>query len=309
VGETRGAYLVGVRARTVGLLLGGVATVSAMAVAVAALRSGEACAAVARDAPAPGVAYSGQATNYEARGGGGNCSYPAPPADQLYVALSSGEYSAAGACGGYLDVTGPKGSVRVKVIDQCPECRTGHLDLSRTAFARIATLSDGLVKVRYRLVRDPAVPSGLTYRVQEGSSRYWLSLLPDHHGDPVARLEVRSGGGAWMALRHADYNYWIAEQGAGPGPFTVRLTDIYGGRVVSGPVALRPGVTQRPGGATAPGAGPPSRRPASPAPSPSRTKKATPSTPSRAPSPTPSSGQPPATALPPATTPPPATCA
>jgi expansin len=299
-----------VRAKTVGLLAGGVAVVTAATVTVAMLRSGEACAAMVRSAPAPGATYSGQATNYEAHGGGGNCSYPSPPADQLYVALSPGEYSAAGACGGYLDVTGPKGSVRVKVMDQCPECRTGHLDLSRTAFARIATLSAGLVNVRYRLVRDPQVPGGLTYRVQEGSSRYWLSLLPDNHRNPVARLEVRSGGSPWIALRHADYNYWIAEKGAGPGPFTVRLTDIHGNRVVSGPVGLRPGVTQRVGGFAAPPAGsaaPPSRRPSSPPP-PSRTPQATHSTTSPTPSPSPSSTEPPSP-QPPATAPSPARAA
>ncbi len=205
------------RAKWIGLSLGVLAVATTTAVTVAFLSGGEgACAATLRGAPVAGVGYTGQATFYDSAGKGGNCSYPASPADQLYVALSPGEYAAAGACGGYLDVTGPKGSVRVKVMDQCPECKAGHIDLSQQAFARIGTPSAGIIKVSYRLVRNPPVPGGLTYRVKEGSSQYWLALLPDNHGNPVSRLEVRSSSGAWVALQHADYNYWIAERGAGP---------------------------------------------------------------------------------------------
>jgi expansin (peptidoglycan-binding protein) len=256
--------------------------------------------AAVRGVPAPGVGYSGQATHYELQSGGGNCSYEGPPADRLYVALSPGEYAAAGACGAYLDVTGPKGSVRVKVVDQCPECKSGQLDLSSQAFGRIAAPSDGIVKVSYQLARNPRVPAALTYRVKEGSSRYWLALLPDNHGNPVARLEVRSGSGGWIPLQHADYNYWIVEQGAGGGPFTVRLTDTAGRTATSAGIALRPGAVQqmrqRLGGGAAPAprrspsasatAQPrptPTARPTSAAPvmpSPSRSSSAAPTEPS-----------------------------
>ena len=49
-----------------------------------------------------------------------NCSYESPPANGLFVALSPSEYASAGACGGYLEVSGPDGSAEVEVIDQCP---------------------------------------------------------------------------------------------------------------------------------------------------------------------------------------------
>ncbi|HEY3003651.1 MAG TPA: expansin EXLX1 family cellulose-binding protein, partial [Kribbellaceae bacterium] len=251
--------------RWLGASLAAVALVSTAAVVVAVLRTGDAACAASppgvrvaslRGVPAPGVGHSGTATHYTLRSGGGNCSYPGPPADGLYVALSPAEYAQAGACGGYLDVAGPAGSVRIKIVDQCPECATGHIDLSTPAFARIAALADGMVKVTYRLVRNPRVPGELTYRVKEGSSRYWLAILPDNHGNPVSRLEVRSPGGSWHRLSHADYNYWLADHGAGPGPFAVRLTDIAGNQVVTGSVGLRPGVTQRSGQRAYSGAAP-----------------------------------------------------
>jgi expansin (peptidoglycan-binding protein) len=190
-------------------------------------------------------ARSGQATLYELQSGGGNCSYPAPPAGNLYVALSPGEYAAAAACGGYLDVTGPKGTVRVKVVDQCPECKAGHIDLSRTAFARVADPGKGLVGVTYRPVADPRVGRPLSFRVKEGSSQWWLALLVIDHGNPLTSVEVKSTGGAWRKLARADFNYWIAESGAGQGPFSVRVTDTRGHRVTANGVRLSPGAIQR----------------------------------------------------------------
>jgi expansin (peptidoglycan-binding protein) len=135
----------------------------ALAVGISQATASPACAAVTTPAAAvimPGAASatavtgvaagartSGEATHYElAAGGMGNCSYPSPSAGQLYVALSPPEYAAA-ACGSYLQVTGPDGSVTVEVIDQCPECQAGHIDLSEQAFARIAPLNAGLVPV------------------------------------------------------------------------------------------------------------------------------------------------------------------
>ncbi|GAA3568666.1 hypothetical protein GCM10022419_056840 [Nonomuraea rosea] len=189
-------------------------------------------------------AIRGRATFYELKSGGGNCSYPSPPTGNLYVALSPGEYAAAAACGGYIDVTGPNGSVRVKVVDQCKECPKGHLDLSRAAFARVADPGKGMAGVTYRPVRNPRVGRPLSFRVKEGSSQWWLALLADDHGNPLTSVEVKAGG-AWRKLARADYNYWIAESGMGRGPFAVRITDTRGHRVTVKRVRLAPAVVQR----------------------------------------------------------------
>lgn len=169
---------------------------------------------------------------------------PLPPADGLFVALSPAEYHGAAACGGYVEVSGPDGSVRAEVIDQCPPCAAGHIDLSEAAFARIAPLSAGLVSVTYRAVADPPLPAPVALRAKEGSSRYWLALLAMNTGNPLASVQVESAPGGWRDLVRADYNYWVASSGAGSGPFTVRLTDTAGHRVTVRGVTLAPGVTQ-----------------------------------------------------------------
>jgi expansin (peptidoglycan-binding protein) len=238
--------------RTWVIAAAGVVVAGAATVALVAQASGAACAAVA--------AASGQATYYAADGSG-NCSFD-KVSEPLVVALGNAEYKAGAACGGYLDVKGPKGTVRVKIADRCPECAVGHLDLSRQAFARIGNINDGIIKVTYSQVTSPSVPGAVSVRVKEGSSQYWLALRFDNTGNPLAAAELQSGS-SWKSLGHTDYNYWIAESGAGNGPFTVRVTDTAGRRTTLSGITLTPGAVQRPGakeaGSVAPKTSAPSR--------------------------------------------------
>jgi expansin (peptidoglycan-binding protein) len=228
------------------LLGAGVAAVAAAVAVAVGIGQAVGSPACALELPAAAEAgtVSGTATHYVPQSGG-NCSYPSPPADGLYVALPPSEYDSAAACGGYLEVHGPDGSVRVEVVDQCPDCATGHIDLSTAAFSAIAPLSAGLVNVTYQHLADPAPPGPIGLRVKEGSSRYWLALLATNTGNPLASVAVQSAsGGGWHDLARASYNYWIAQSGAGDGPFTVRLTDTAGHQVTAGGITLSPGVMQ-----------------------------------------------------------------
>jgi expansin len=229
-----------------GLGLGGgaVAAVAvAVAIALTQVAGGQACASAASVSSAAG-AVSGIATHYVLEPGEGNCSFPFPPGGGLYVAMSPSEYDNAAPCGSYLEVTGPDGSVRVEVADQCPPCAAGHIDLSATAFAAIAPLSAGLVSVSYQTIADPPLPGPLQVLVKEGSSQYWLGLLIINTGNALASVQVENSSGGWTDLARASFNYWIAQSGAGPGPFTVRLTDTLGHQVTLNGVALEPGVVQ-----------------------------------------------------------------
>ena len=223
---------------------------------------------------------AGEATHYVLQAGGGNCSYPGPPASQLFVALSPAEYDSAAACGSYVRVTGPDGSVTAEVIDQCPPCQAGHVDLSEQAFARIAPLAAGLVRVTYRTVADPPLPAPLSMLVKDGSSAYWLALLPIGAGNPVTSVRVSSAARGSQELTRASYGYWLAPSGMGAGPFTVRLTDSEGHQATVTGVTLTPGVVQPTRtwmyGAVAP--------PSSPPPAPSATAhRSTPPTPAASP--------------------------
>ena len=202
------------------LAIGG-AVILAGTLAIAVLLRSSACAAPPTTSPQKGTA------TYYAAGAEGHCSI-ARPADDLYVALGKDQYAAATACGGYLDVTGPKGTVRVKIFDSCPGCETGHLDLSGTAFERIGNKTDGTIPITYRAVRDPKTPGPLSITFVEGASSDYWAVVIDNHANQLKSVKAKGRHGKWKTATHTEYNAWVINQNVGDGPFSVRMTDIYG---------------------------------------------------------------------------------
>jgi expansin (peptidoglycan-binding protein) len=96
------------------------------------------------------VEYSGEATYYDANGTGA-CGFPANPSEVNVAAMNKAQYSKA-VCGRCALVTGPNGTVKVRIIDLCPGCSMGDVDLNRDAFKAIAPLSAGRVKIKWRFV-------------------------------------------------------------------------------------------------------------------------------------------------------------
>ncbi len=99
---------------------------------------------------APTVDYSGEATYYAADGTGA-CGFKASPGDLNVAALNKSQYAKSW-CGQCVLVTGPKGSVKVRIVDLCPGCAHGDLDLSEESFTSIASLSAGRVKITWHVV-------------------------------------------------------------------------------------------------------------------------------------------------------------
>ncbi|MEO3812416.1 expansin EXLX1 family cellulose-binding protein [Sphaerisporangium sp. B11E5] len=171
------------------------------------------------------------------------CDLPSVPLLPV-AAVSSAEFAAAAACGSHLDVTGPLGTVRVQVVEECRTCALGELDMSREAFERIAGPGPSRVRVRYHTARNPQMARPVGFRLKPGSSPHWLAIQVVDHGNPLRTLEIRDGA-TWRRLPRATDNYWVASRGAGPGPYTVRITDMYGHHLTSGGIHLHPTTIQR----------------------------------------------------------------
>jgi expansin (peptidoglycan-binding protein) len=200
--------------------------------------------ATAHAATSKGPVVHGKATHYGPASTGGNCSFPSVPKNKLTVAAGPDLYAAGAACGGYLDVSSGGHTIRVKITDKCPECGAGHIDLTDEAFRALAPLVRGVIPITYRIVTNPQPAATLSFRVKEGSSRYWLALLVDGAGNRLRSLEVTTGS-RWRALQRSDYGYWIAPSGAGTGPLTVRVTDVAGRHATAMKIRLTPGAVQR----------------------------------------------------------------
>jgi expansin (peptidoglycan-binding protein) len=102
---------------------------------------------------APAVSYTGEATYYDADGTGA-CGFSATPGDLLVAAMNKAQYQKS-LCGQCVHVNGPKGEVTVRIVDLCPGCKSGDLDLSEQAFEAISPLSAGRVKIAWSFVPCP----------------------------------------------------------------------------------------------------------------------------------------------------------
>jgi expansin len=170
--------------------------------------------------------HQGIATYYDATGAGA-CSFDPSPNDLMVAAMNAEEYDNAAVCGAYVFVTGPKGSVTVRIVDLCPECRAGHLDLSQEAFSQIAELPQGRVPITWQVV-SPSLTGSIVYHFKDGSNQWWTAVQIRNHRNPVARLEYLAGD-QWLAVPRTAYNYFVqTNPGMGPGPYTFRVTDSYG---------------------------------------------------------------------------------
>lgn len=170
---------------------------------------------------APESSYSGRSTYYR-NVGRGACSLPA--GDVYTAAMNRHQYAKASLCGSCIEASGPKGSVIARVIDICPGCLPGTLDLSQEAFAKIAPLSMGRATVRWKFAECPN-DTQMTVHRKGKKDRGQISLQVRRHAVPLKSVEVLSDTG-WMRLQRQSYNRFVG-RGFPAAPWTLRLTDAW----------------------------------------------------------------------------------
>ncbi len=181
--------------------------------------------------------YAGEATYYDEADGSGNCSFPATPGDLLVGAMNQADYAGSAACGACAAIAGPDGSVVVRIVDRCPECAPGDIDLSPQAFALVAPLEAGRVPIEWTYV--PCETSGpIVYHFKDGSNEWWTAVQVRNHRHPIAELEYLGDDGEFHAVPRFEYNFFVEESGMGPGPFTFRVTDVTGAVVEDSGIPL-----------------------------------------------------------------------
>lgn len=176
-----------------------------------------------------GTPEQGRATYYGADGSGA-CSFDASPNDLDVAAMDAPEWNGSAACGACASVQGPKGTVTVRIVDLCPECEVGHLDLSEQAFAKIADPSAGNVPITWTVV--PCDVSGnLSYEYKDGSSQWWTAIQVRNSRRAIQSLEWMNGG-AWAPIPRESYNYFVVQSGVGASAIQVRITAVTGEQLV-----------------------------------------------------------------------------
>ncbi len=178
---------------------------------------------------------SGKSTFYGGNLAGGACSFStySLPAGLFGTAYSGQVWDSAAECGRCVRVTGPNGnSITAMIVDECPECDQGHLDLFQDAFAELGALSAGIIATSYAFV-PCGIASPLVLHSKPGTSAYYFALQVVNANEGIAALDVSTDGGAtWQPTSRADYNFFEQPAGFGTDTVDVRLTSTAGDTVV-----------------------------------------------------------------------------
>ncbi len=177
------------------------------------------------------VIHRGYATFYTWADGRGNCGFDATLNDLMVGAMNQIDYAGSAVCGSCAAISGPRGEVTIRIVDRCPECAQGDIDLSPQAFARIADTTLGRVPITWKFV-PCNLQGNIIYHFKDGSNQWWTAVQIRNHRYPVARFEYLTAQGTFKAVNRLDYNYFVESSGMGPGPYTFRVTDIYGHALV-----------------------------------------------------------------------------
>lgn len=169
-----------------------------------------------------GEEREGEGTYYDADGTGA-CLFDEGSSPLLIAAVNAPEWAGSALCGACAAVDGPEGSVTVRIVDLCPECSSGDLDLSPDAFAELAPLERGRIPIEWSLVSCD-VSGPIRYRYKDGTNQWWTAVQVLNHRLPIAKLEWSADGTEFQEVPREDYNYFVAEDGFGPDPVTVRVT-------------------------------------------------------------------------------------
>ena len=191
------------------------------------------------------IVDAGEGTYYGYTPATGNCSFT-DDASPLVAAMNATDYAASKMCGQCVRVTGPNGSVDVRIVDQCPECANGDIDLNQAAFERIANLAAGRVPITWRTIPCPVTGSQSFY-VQPGGSSFFANLQVRDHRYGIAKVEYLTPTG-YVTLPRQTFNYFTIAGPQVPVPipatYSVRVTDVNGSVLVQNGLTVNPGVTQ-----------------------------------------------------------------
>ncbi|KAM0722253.1 hypothetical protein Q7P37_001694 [Cladosporium fusiforme] len=190
-------------------------------------------------------AVSGESTFYGGNVQGGTCSfstYTLP--DGLYGTAFSGQAWDNGAnCGGCVEVSHGGKKITAMIVDQCPECDEGHLDLFEDAFEVLADKSEGIIDTSYEFVDCPKVSGPLTIHTKSGVSPYWFSAQVVNANRRTSKLEVSTDGSSWEEAERTEYNFFEIPSGVGSDSASVRVTSEDGSSVIVEDVKMEAGVS------------------------------------------------------------------
>ncbi|KUF83298.1 hypothetical protein AM588_10000515 [Phytophthora nicotianae] len=142
--------------------------------------------------------FTGDATSYTlGQVSAGNCNFMYDPGvDDNYAALNSEQWDSTLNCGRCAEVScdddrcsDTTSTQIVYIVDRCPECKQGDLDLSPAVFEAITGSDPDRYSIKWRFVDCP-VSGNIEYCTKSGSSSSWLAIQPANFASGVASMKI-----------------------------------------------------------------------------------------------------------------------
>jgi expansin (peptidoglycan-binding protein) len=186
---------------------------------------------------------NGHVTHYSLATSMVACHYPTNTLPQYYGAMNEYDWNTAAVCGACVEITNGGNKLTLQIVDECPYkgnemwCYQGshHIDLNPAASDALNANSNPAVTWKF----VSCTPTGnIKYYFDKASQQYYLAVTPMNFKNPMAKMEVLTGG-KYAALTRNTSDMFELTMGAGTGALTFRLTDIYN-HVVTDTVMMSP---------------------------------------------------------------------
>ncbi|RLN98656.1 hypothetical protein BBJ28_00018294 [Nothophytophthora sp. Chile5] len=176
----------------------------------------------------------------------GNCNFMSAIsiASTNYAALNQDQWDDLANCGRCAEVSciddqceDQTTTAIVQILDRCPECSSGDLDLSPTVFKNITGSDPSRLTIRWQFVDCPS-PGNVEVCLKEGSNANWIAVQPTNMLVGVESLTIN---GETPTMLDGAY-YYVLESSSGVDltAVEVSITSI-DGDVIDGTYALTAG--------------------------------------------------------------------
>ncbi|RLN55415.1 hypothetical protein BBJ29_002660 [Phytophthora kernoviae] len=143
--------------------------------------------------------FTGDGTAYTlGQPSAGNCNFMSALdlASTDYAALNDKQWDGLQNCGRCAEVScdddrcaDKSKSIVVQILDRCPECQYGDLDLSPTVFTALTGSTPSRYTVKWKFVDCP-VQGNVNYCLKGGSNNYWTAVQPTNVATGVKSLQI-----------------------------------------------------------------------------------------------------------------------
>lgn len=117
-------------------------------------------------------------------------------ATTYYAALNDKQWDGLQNCGRCAEVScdddrcsDKSTSIVVQILDRCPECAYGDLDLSPTVFTALTGSTPSRYTIKWKFVDCP-VSGNVNYCLKGGSNNYWTAIQPTNVATGVKSLQI-----------------------------------------------------------------------------------------------------------------------